>query len=95
MPIPAYLARGERGVLIHASRRNEVRLPAYARVDVRADRPFHYLGQRMTLFTEVTNLLNRTNVAAAGGTIAAQGVATGFTETLLPRRLTVGLQLAF
>ena len=95
IPIPAYLARGERGVLTHASRRNEVRLPAYARVDVRADRPFHYLGQQMTLFTEVTNLLNRTNVAAAGGTIAAEGVATGFTETLLPRRLTAGLQLAF
>jgi hypothetical protein len=43
-----------------SSRRNEVRLPFYSRVDVRANRTFNWSGRRMMLFAEVINLLNRT-----------------------------------
>jgi len=42
--------------------RNTLRLPACARLDVRADRTFSVAGKRLTAFVEVVNLLNRTNV---------------------------------
>lgn len=45
-----------------SSRRNEVRLPVYSRVDVRANRSFNWSGRRLTLFAEVINVLNRDNV---------------------------------
>ena len=94
VPIPGYLERRD-GRLAFADARNQVRLPAYARVDLRTDRAFHHSGRRFVLFAELTNLLNRTNVAATNGTYSPSGEAVGFTETQFPRRATVGLQFAF
>ena len=42
--------------------RNTLRLPAYARLDVRADRAVSWSGRRVTLFVEVADVLNRRNV---------------------------------
>jgi hypothetical protein len=56
-------------------------LPAYRRVDLRADRPFRRLGHRFTIYGEVVNVLNHVNVAAAGD---------GAVEPLLSRRLSAG-----
>jgi hypothetical protein len=94
IPIPGYLNRRD-GRLFRGDQRNQVRLPGYARLDVRAERGFSYAGRRFVLFAELTNLMNRTNVAAASGTFAPGGEAVGFTEALLPRRATAGLQFAF
>jgi len=94
-PIAAYVTARD-GVLRVAARRNEARLPPYARLDVRADRSFAALGRQATVFVEVANLLNRTNVGLAPGTIErSTGQAVGFTDTLLRRRATVGIVVAF
>ena len=53
--------RDSRASLI-GEQRNEVRLPTYARLDVRANRVFNYTKRRLTLFVEVMNVLNRDNV---------------------------------
>ena len=45
-----------------SDRRNELRLPSYARLDLRADRTFDWSRKRLTVFVEVINLLNRENV---------------------------------
>lgn len=45
--------------------RNEYRLPAYARLDVRANRTYAWGPRRLTLFAEVMNVLNRANVRFA------------------------------
>ena len=50
-PIPAYLSARD-GALFVGSHRNDVRLPAYARLDVRADRGFDSFGRRLTLFSK-------------------------------------------
>ena len=42
--------------------RNDVRLPSFARLDLRANRTFAWSGRRLTLFAEVINVLNRENV---------------------------------
>lgn len=53
-------------------------------------------AQRLTLFAEVLNVLNRTNVGLADGFLAPDTKeAVGFTETLFPRLATVGVRVGF
>lgn len=60
-PATGYFTEVSGGHML-SSRRNEVRLPLYSRVDVRANRSFNWAGRRMTVFAEVINVLNRDNV---------------------------------
>ena len=93
-PIPGRFAVRE-GTLFLASPRNGVRLPPYARLDVRADYAFHYLGRRLTVFAEVLNVTNRRNVGLANGVVRPTGEAVGFTGPLFPRRLAAGVLIDF
>jgi hypothetical protein len=94
-PIPAYVTARDGGLFV-ADRRNQVRLPAYARLDVRADRDFESFGRRLRVFVEVINVTNRVNVGAAPGSIRpSTGEAIGFTRTLFPRRVSAGLLIEF
>ena len=49
------------GRLFVGERLNEVRVPDYARLDLRVNRVFNYTKRRLTLFAEVMNALNRSN----------------------------------
>jgi hypothetical protein len=60
-PVPGYYTERD-GRYILIDRRNELRLPLYARLDLRANRTFNWSGRRLTLFAEVMNVLNRDNV---------------------------------
>ena len=93
-PIPAYLSR-RRGILVVGDRRNDVRLPAYARLDIRASRGLETLGRRVTVFVEVANVLDRANVGLARGSIRPTGEAVGFTDTLQRRRTSAGVVVQF
>jgi hypothetical protein len=95
VPIPGYLESRD-GRLFAGSERNRTRLPAYARLDVRADRPFELRRRRVTAFVEVLNVLNRANMGPANGFIAPDTrQAVGFTERLFPRLATAGLRVEF
>jgi TonB dependent receptor/Carboxypeptidase regulatory-like domain len=95
LPIPGYLA-GRDGALFVGSERNRIRLPAYARLDLRADRAFFVQGRRVTFFLEVLNVLNRTNLGLASGSIRpSTGEAVGFTSELFPRLASAGIQIDF
>ena len=92
-PIPAYLASRD-GTLVAGDRRNQVRLPAYARLDLRAERTVPPAGRRLSLFVDVLNVLNRANVGLSDGVDRSRtGAATGFTERLFPRIVTGGVRL--
>lgn len=93
-PIPAYVA-GTATALVASARRNEARLPVYARLDLRASRTFHWSTRRLTLFAEVLNALGRDNLGRAGGAVRANGIVTGFTESLFPRLPSAGLRVEF
>ena len=94
-PIPAYLTARDGG-LFAAAGRNHVRLPSYARLDLRADRAFEYFGRRLTLFFELLNALNRANLGLAGGSVnPATGEAIGFTDALYRRRASAGISVDF
>jgi hypothetical protein len=94
-PIPGYLvARNDD--LFAGTARNQLRLPLYARLDVRASRTFEHATRRFTLFVDVLNVLNRRNVAAASGSIdPITGKAIGFTRTLFPRLPSAGIVIDF
>lgn len=94
-PIPGYLTRKD-GRLVIASARNQVRLPTYVRLDLRADRRFRYRGRRLTPFVEVENALNRANQGLGRGWVhPVTGEAIGFTDTQLRRRLSAGILVEF
>ena len=59
-PITGYVAQDANGYLL-SDQRNGIRLPAYARLDLRADRAFTYRKSRLTVFLEVVNATNREN----------------------------------
>ncbi|HEX6164560.1 MAG TPA: TonB-dependent receptor [Vicinamibacterales bacterium] len=59
-PIAGYIGQDANGYVLSAQR-NGIRLPAYARLDLRADRTFTYQKSRLTLFIEVVNATNRDN----------------------------------
>jgi hypothetical protein len=81
------------GRLFAGVERNRVRRPPYARLDVRATRRFSLGANRLTLFAEVLNLLDRENYGPAAGRILPSGEAAGFSETLLPRFVAAGLRV--
>ena len=60
-PAPGYFGVSN-GTYTLSTRRNELRLPVYSRVDVRGNRTFNWGGRRLTAFVEVINVLNRDNV---------------------------------
>jgi hypothetical protein len=75
--------------------RNDVRLPVYARLDIRANRTFTFQRSRLTLFVEVMNLLNRDNLRQVDGSIRTNLDAIGFVDRLLPRVPSAGLLFEF
>ena len=94
-PIPGCVAAHD-GRLFASDRRNQVRLPAYARLDLRGERAFRYRGRRFVLFAETLNVLNRANVGLAGGRILpVSQEAVGLTTRLFPRIATAGLRFEF
>jgi outer membrane cobalamin receptor len=93
IPIPGYLT-ARNGALFIGERRNEVRLSHYARLDARAQRALDFSKGRITVFAEVLNVLNRQNLGPADGLVQPlTGEATGFSRTLIPRRVSAGIQL--
>jgi hypothetical protein len=93
-PIAGYFEQRSSG-LFAGSDRNAVRLPAYSRLDVRADHAFNYNHRRLTLFLEVLNVFNRPNLAPANGVVSATGRALHFTEAMFPLLPSAGIRIDF
>src|SRR5205809_50441 len=60
-PIPGFF-RSQGGDLFLASERNSVRLPAYSRVDLRANKAFLFEKWKLTLSAELLNVTNNRNL---------------------------------
>jgi hypothetical protein len=67
-----------------ANVRNTLRLPVYARLDLRADRAVSWFSHRVTLFVEVANALNRRNERNVPYSVDRNGRVGGVTDSLLP-----------
>ena len=84
------------GVPLLGTERNTVRVPPYARIDVRANRTFTWSQKRLTLFLEAINVANRNNVRFALPSINRRTFeATGLYERMIPLIPSVGILLEF
>jgi hypothetical protein len=94
-PIVGYFSGTPEDMLL-ASVRNAVRLPLYARLDVRANRTFTFERSRLTLFVEVMNVLGRDNSRQSDGFVVPGTLrAIGYVEGLFPRIPSAGLLFEF
>jgi outer membrane receptor protein involved in Fe transport len=76
--------------------RNEVRLPSFARLDLRANRTFNWSERRLTLFVEVINVLDRENVRYHPPSIDGRTFeARRLFESLLPVVPSAGILIEF
>jgi carboxypeptidase-like protein len=78
-----------------STERNTLRLPAYSRFDVRADRAFNWSRRRLVLFVDVGNVLNRENLRNSSYSIDQRGRVFETTESLLPIVPSGGLVVEF
>ena len=94
-PVPGYYVE-RNGEYFVTDRRNELRLPVYARLDVRANRTFNWSRRRLTLFAEVINVLNRDNLRFDPPSISSTTRrASGLFETMLPVLPSAGILIEF
>jgi hypothetical protein len=93
-PISGYFS-GEWDDLRVDQVRNRIRLPVYARLDMRANRTFTFERSRLTLFVEVMNVLGRRNGGQSDGSILADRRAVGYVERLIPRVPSAGFLFEF
>lgn len=95
VPVAGYFT-GDTAALFLGETRNQVRLPWYVRLDLRASRAVTVNGRRLTLFAEVVNALGRRNLGLADGFVRLPGFeAVFYTEKLIPRIPSVGFQISF
>jgi hypothetical protein len=94
-PIRGYVGSNASGYTLSAQR-NTLRLPEYARLDLRADRTFTYRRSRLTLFMELVNVTNRENVrpSSPGVNINSRQVFEPF-ETTFPLLPVAGVLIEF
>jgi len=88
--------REQNGSYFVGSSRNTLRVPAYARLDLRANRTFNWEKRRLTLFVEVLNVLGRDNVRYETPFIDFRTLeAFGILSSLIPRIPSAGILIEF
>ena len=94
-PIPGYYALQGNSYFL-SEHRNESRLPAYGRLDLRANRTFSWGRRRLTLFAEVINVLNQDNVRFnPPGINSSTRQVTRLFDSLVPIVPSAGLLIEF
>ena len=79
-----------------SSVRNELRLPVYSRLDIRANRAFNWERKRLTLFVEVMNVLGRENMRyEQPGVNIVTLQAFGIFNSMIPRIPSAGILIEF
>jgi Carboxypeptidase regulatory-like domain/TonB-dependent Receptor Plug Domain len=90
-PVPGYYDDDGGGFRL-SSERNRLRLPAYSRLDVRANRTFAIRRARLTAYAEVQNLLNHSNFRYTGRSLfLPSGRVTFNRDTQFPLLPAAGL----
>jgi outer membrane receptor for ferrienterochelin and colicin len=94
-PIVGYVGQDAQGYVL-STQRNGVRMPAYSRLDLRADRTFTYRKSRLTLFLEVINATNRENFRPNGyGVNLSSRRVFNPVETVFPLLPVAGVLIEF
>ena len=95
VPAPGYYTQ-RNGEYFVSTSRNDVRLPTYSRVDLRANRTFNWSRKRLTLFAEIMNVLNRDNVRfTPPGVNTGTGRVSNMFESMIPIVPSAGILIEF
>ena len=101
-PVPGYFesrarqAQDSRQRTSSAQRRNNVRVPVYSRLDLRANRTFSWRATRLTLFAEVLNAVRpRQRPRVAARHQRHQHQVFGLFDSMFPLIPSAGLSLEF
>ncbi len=95
VPAPGYYEERD-GSYFLSPTRNALRVPPYARVDLRANRAFNWSRKRLTLFGEVMNVLNRDNVRfKPPGVNTRTAQVNGLFESMIPIVPSAGILIEF
>jgi hypothetical protein len=95
VPVVGYYEQTGPETLRLSDLRNQVRLPRYARLDLRATRTFTSGRRRITLFLEVMNVFDRTNVRQTEATVRPNLEVVGLAERLIPFVPSAGILIEF
>jgi len=88
--------REQDGIDYAADTRNSLRVPYYARLDVRVNRTYTWERKRLTLFLEGMNVLDRNNVRVGIPSVDRRTlVARNLFDTMVPIVPSIGLLLEF
>ena len=97
IPVPGYYA-GDASTAFHLSdRRNALRMPTYSTLDGRCSREWFRRGWRITLYGEISNLLNRPHYRYVPFNDSGFSVYSGWLtrDTMLPAVPSGGLTVDF
>ncbi len=92
-PIPGYLTQNAAGTYFIGSQRNQIRIPAYERTDLRVNKAWTRGKWKTTLYGEVVNLTNRTNYVfdSVNGYNTKTGQTSVTLDTMFPILPSVGV----
>lgn len=94
-PVPGFYEK-RAGLYYLSSGRNNLRVPFYSRLDVRANRTFAWGAARLTLFAEALNLYARENVRASSpGINPTTHQVFGLFDSMFPFIPSAGLSVEF
>lgn len=85
----------QNGAILLSDQRNQLRLPAYSRVDLRVNRAFHFDRFQVTLFGELLNVLSSKNRRYTADFDTINGRVSVHQNELLPRIPIAGLRIDF
>ncbi len=95
-PATGYFRQDDNGLTFATDVRNTLRVPYYARMDVRVNRTFNWDHRRLTLFVEGLNLFNRDNVRFVIPSVNRRTFQAGtIFEEMMPIIPSLGLLLEF
>jgi len=95
-PVPGYYeSRGNERYFL-SSTRNDLRVPVYTRLDIRANRTFTWRTTRLTVFAEALNIYDRDNVRASSPGINPNTLQVfGLFDSMFPIIPSAGFSLEF
>jgi len=93
-PGPGFLQVNNDSVVL-SDQRNQSRVPAYSRLDLRANKAFNFDRWKLTLYGEVLNVLGRQNQRFEISVDTVNRLMSFDRSTMFPRLPIVGLRVEF